>query len=452
MTSDILIVDAKQGVGNIISSMLEDRGYSTRVAKNMYSALLEMKNSIPQLVFLDFCMTEYSGNCLSLFDKITELFPDIPFVITVDHEHFDMAIASIKRKTCDFIVKPFNKDQILLTVNKAISNARINEICDAQKEIEDEGLIGISGTISRLRQSVDRIAPTNSRVMIFGLSGSGKHFLARLIHNKSARSKGSFVFFDSASIPSEFMDIALFGIENSLGKPEKIGYLERACHGTIYINKITDIPCTVQDKLLRALVHRKFKRVNGVNPIALDARIISSIEENYYDCIVKRLLIEDLYYRLAVVSIRVPGLVERKEDIPFLTESLINQISKKLAICPRHISSDAMVILQGYDWPGNILELKKYLEKILFLMRKEDPKLEITVDMLPSNLGRSLPTSSVEYNNQVMNLPLREAREAFEKNYLMAQINRFGGNVSRTAGFVGMERSALHRKLKSLGL
>ncbi|AHA28300.1 sigma-54-dependent transcriptional regulator [Candidatus Liberibacter americanus] len=451
MKYDVLIVDGKKNICNLISSSLEDNGYSTIIAQSMDNAIEEINKFMPRLVFLDIDLIVYPEKNFSFFNKIKDIYPEILFVVTSYSDHLELAIAAIKHGAFDFIEKPFNTDQALLIVNRAIGNSRFKVFNENKEEIEEE-LIGGSAPIVHLRQSIDRIASTNSRVMIFGSSGSGKKFIARFIHNKSARSQGEFIFFDAPNIPPDFMEIALFGMDNPAGEPQRIGYLEMARHGTIYINEIADIPCSVQDRILRALLQQEFKRVNGVKSIPLDVRIISSTAVNPNNYIVKGLLREDLYYRLAVVLIRVPGLIERKEDIPIIAENLICRISHKSGLHPRHISDDAMAFLQAYDWPGNILELKKYLENIIFSMRDKDPRLEVTIDMLPSNLGKFLPTATVQHGDQVMNLSLREAREVFEKNYITAQINRFGGNISRTAEFIGMERSALHRKIKSLGI
>ncbi|MBA5723729.1 sigma-54 dependent transcriptional regulator [Candidatus Liberibacter sp.] len=454
MTFDILIIDAEKDIRDTISRILNDEGYMIRTAHNSDSALIEIANRLPQLILLNILINGSLEGGLSLLDNIKENYADIPVVMIFGHGDIEAAVSSIKHGAFDFIEKPFKTDRLLHTIYRAIENSHLKrEVYELKKKIGgEEELIGISGVISQLRQAIDRVALTNSRILIYGLSGAGKELVARLIHKKSARIKGPFVVLKAADITSDRIESALFGKEDTLGKAQKIGSLEEAHQGTLYIDEIVYMPRDIQEKILRTLVQKKFKRVGGLKNITVDVRIISSTAVNPHDHIAKGLLREDLYYRLAVVPIRVPSLVERREDIPLLVESLINQICFRLGIRPRRISNDAMAILQAYDWPGNVRELRNHLEKILVLTRDEDPESEITTDMLPADLSRFLPTASIEENQQIMNLSLREAREIFEKNYLTAQINRFSGNISRTAEFVGMERSALHRKLKSLGL
>jgi two-component system nitrogen regulation response regulator NtrX len=288
--------------------------------------------------------------------------------------------------------------------------------------------------------------------MIFGPSGSGKELVARMIHKKSARANGPFVALNAATITPERMEIALFGTEGSPGQARKIGALEEAHRGILYLDEVGEMPRETQNKILRVLVDQQFERVGGSKRVKVDVRIISSTAYNLESRIAESLFREDLYHRLAVVPVRVPALAERREDIPFLVDQLMRQISEQAGIRPRRIGDDAMAVLQAHDWPCNIRQLRNNIERLMILARSDGAETPITAEMLPTDLGDMLPKVSAKNDYHIMTLPLREAREMFERDYLIAQINRFGGNISRTAEFVGMERSALHRKLKSLGV
>ncbi|MEG8099027.1 sigma-54-dependent transcriptional regulator [Candidatus Liberibacter brunswickensis] len=447
---DVFIIDNDKDISNIISSILLEIGYTVHISYDIDSAFAEIKNCMPKFVLLNIRMVGYIGNSLSFLDRVKEIYPSILVVMISDLSHVDMAIASIKRGSFDFIDKPIRIDQVYRIIDKVIGISRISNI-SSPSEIK-ENLIGESAPISNLRKTVNNVSINNSHVMIFGAAGSGKKLIARLIHRGSLRAKKDFILFDAANMSAEFMEISLFGIENSAGGVQKIGCLEQAFQGTIYINEIVNIPCCLQDKILDALVESKFKRVNGKKNIPLDIRIISSTSVNPRIYIVRNLLKEDLYYILSAFQIRVPSLVEIKEDIPLLANYLICQICQRGAINIRYISNDVMEILQNYNWPGNVRELRSYLEKIIFIPNYNNSKLDITTDMLVDSTNKFFPITLLEHDNQIINLSLRQAREVFEKNYLIAQINRFNGNISRTAEFIGMDRSALHRKLKLLGL
>jgi two-component system, NtrC family, nitrogen regulation response regulator NtrX len=313
-------------------------------------------------------------------------------------------------------------------------------------------LIGTSVAVSQLKQSIDKIAPTNSRVMILGPSGSGKELVARLIHRKSTRAGGPFVVLNAAAITPERMEVALFGTESAASHERKVGALEEAHGGILYLDEVADMPRGTQNKILRVLVDQQFERVGGTKRVKVDVRIISSTARNLEQLIAEGEFREDLYHRLAVVPVRVPSLSERREDIPFLVDMFMRQISEQAGIRNRRIGEDALAVIQAHTWPGNIRQLRNYMERLMILARSDGPEAVITADMLPDDVSDMLPKASAAGSNHIMTLPLREARELFERDYLIAQINRFGGNISRTAEFVGMERSALHRKLKSLGV
>ena len=305
--------------------------------------------------------------------------------------------------------------------------------------------------MNQLRQTIERVAPTNSRIMIIGPSGSGKEMVARAIHAASARKTGPFVSLNAATITPERMEIELFGTESNGGE-RKVGALEEAHRGTLYLDEVADMPRDTQSKILRVLVDQQFERVGGTKRVKVDVRIISSTAQNLEGMIAEGRFREDLYHRLAVVPVIVPGLSERREDIPYLVDHFMRQVARQAGIKPRRIGDDALAVLQAHNWPGNIRQLRNNIERLMILARGDDVEAPITADLLPAEIGDVMPRTPNQSDQHIMALPLREAREMFEKEYLIAQINRFGGNISRTAEFIGMERSALHRKLKSLGV
>ncbi len=310
----------------------------------------------------------------------------------------------------------------------------------------------MSPVVNQLRNTVERIAPTNSRILISGPSGSGKEIVARAIHAQSARANGPFVVLNAAAITPERMEIELFGVEVGDNGRRKVGALEEAHGGTIYLDEIADMPRETQARILRVLVDQSFLRVGGTQKVQVDVRLISSTARDLEREIADGRFREDLFHRLAVVPIRVPGLSERREDIPFLIDHMMHQIGRAAGLPMRRIGDDAMAVLQAHDWPGNLRQLRNNVERLMILTRA-DPDAVITADLLPSEVGTMLPTLPTSTGGEhLMALPLRDAREIFEREYLKAQLNRFGGNISRTAEFVGMERSALHRKLKSLNV
>jgi two-component system nitrogen regulation response regulator NtrX len=305
--------------------------------------------------------------------------------------------------------------------------------------------------MNHLRQAIDRIAPTNSRVMIIGPSGSGKEAAARAIHALSARKEGPFVSLNAASITPDRMEIELFGTEPN-GAERKVGALEEAHRGTLYLDEVADMPRETQNKILRVLVDQQFERVGGAKRVRVDVRIISSTAQNLEAMIAEGRFREDLYHRLAVVPVLVPSLAERREDIPYLVDHFMKQVVRQTGIRNRRIGNDVLAVLQAHNWPGNVRQLRNNVERLMILARGDDVDAPITTDLLPAEIGDVMPRAPNQSDQHIMALPLREARELFEKEYLIAQINRFGGNISRTAEFIGMERSALHRKLKSLGV
>jgi two-component system nitrogen regulation response regulator NtrX len=454
MASDILVVDDEADIRDIVSGILDDEGHETRTAADSDSALAAISDRVPRLIFLDIWLQGSRLDGLALLDEIKARYPDLPVVMISGHGNIETAVSAIQRGAYDFIEKPFKADRLLLVAERALETSNLKrEVTELKKRSGDPvELIGTSVSVSQLKQSIDKIAPTNSRVMILGPSGSGKELVARLIHRKSSRAGGPFVVVNAAAITPERMEVALFGTESAASHERKVGALEEAHGGILYLDEVADMPRGTQSKILRVLVDQQFERVGGTKRVKVDVRILSSTARNLEELIAAGEFREDLYHRLAVVPVRVPSLSERREDIPFLVDTFMRQISEQAGIRNRRIGDDALAVIQAHTWPGNIRQLRNYMERLMILARSDGPEAVISADMLPDDVSDMLPKTSAAGSNHIMTLPLREARELFERDYLIAQINRFGGNISRTAEFVGMERSALHRKLKSLGV
>jgi two-component system nitrogen regulation response regulator NtrX len=454
MASDILVVDDEQDIRDIVSGILSDEGHETRTAHDSDSALAAISERIPRLIFLDVWMQGSRLDGLGLLDEIKTRYPELPVVMISGHGNIEMAVNAIRRGAYDFIEKPFKADRLILIAERALETSQLKrEVRDLKKRSGDSiELIGTSVAVSQLRQTIDKVAPTNSRVMILGPSGSGKELVARLIHRKSARAEGPFVALNAATITPERMEIALFGTEGAPGQPRRTGALEEAHRGILYLDEIGEMPRETQSKILRVLVDQQFERVGGSKRVKVDVRIISSTAYDLEYMISEGRFREDLYHRLSVVPVRVPPLSDRREDIPFLVDIFMRQICEQAGIKARKIGDDALAILQAHDWPGNLRQLRNNIERLLILAQSDGPDRAVTAEMLPADVLDAMPKVSSTGDQHIMTLPLRDAREMFERDYLIAQINRFGGNISRTAEFVGMERSALHRKLKTLGV
>lgn len=455
MASDILIVDDESDICELVSGLLQDEGYSTRTARDSDGALNEIKARRPNLVFLDIWLQGSRLDGLQLLDQVKEQHPEMPVVMISGHGNIETAVAAIKRGAYDFIEKPFKADRLVLVADRALETSRLKREVKELKALAPLpiAMVGRSPSINQLRQAVEKIAPTNSRIMIVGPSGAGKELAARHLHSLSSRAAGPFVVINAAAITPERMEIELFGVEQSNGAQErKVGALEEAHGGTLFIDEIADMPRDTQNKILRVLVDQTFQRVGGSTKVAVDVRIVSSTSRNIEAEIAAARFREDLYHRLSVVPIRVPPLADRREDIPDLVNYFMEQISQSTGLPQRKIGDDAMAVLQSHDWPGNVRQLRNNVERLMILAGG-DPDAVISASMLPQDVGSMVPAMpNGNGGEQLMGLPLREARELFEREYLLAQINRFGGNISRTAEFVGMERSALHRKLKALGI
>ncbi|HWW49503.1 MAG TPA: sigma-54 dependent transcriptional regulator [Xanthobacteraceae bacterium] len=455
MANEILIVDDEADIRELVAGILEDEGFKTRTARDADTALAEISARRPDLIFLDIWMQGSRLDGLQLLDEVKQRHANVPVVMISGHGNIETAVAAIKRGAYDFIEKPFKADRLILVATRALENSRLKrEVRELkQQSTQASTLIGRSPSMNQLRQTIERAAKTNSRILIVGPSGGGKELAARTLHNLSPRADGPFVVINAAAITPERMEIELFGVEASDGEhPRKPGALEEAHGGTLFIDEIAEMPRETQNKILRVLVDQTFQRTGGTARVNVDVRIVSSTSRNLEVDIAEGRFREDLYHRLSVVPIRVPALSERREDIPELIEYFMEQISQATGLPKRRIGDDAMAVLQSHVWPGNVRQLRNNVERVMILAGG-DPEAIVTADMLPQDVGSMVPTMPTGHNGEhIMGLPLREAREMFERDYLIAQIGRFSGNISRTAEFVGMERSALHRKLKALGV
>jgi two-component system nitrogen regulation response regulator NtrX len=451
MSSDVLIVDDEADIRDLVAGILEDEGYSVRTAQDSETALAAIQARKPSLLVLDIWMQGGGMDGLELLDMVKALDPDLPVVMISGHGNIETAVSAIKRGAYDFLEKPFKSDRLLLVAERALEAANLrreNRRLRTQVILPD-GLVGTSAAAQQLRQMIAKVASANSRVLISGPPGAGKETSARLIHGASPRSRSEFVVVSGAGMAPERMDVELFGEEGEGGRPRKIGVFERAHGGTLYIDEIADMPFESQSRILRVLVEQRFRRVGGESDVQVDVRVVSSTSRDLRDEIAAGRFREDLFHRLNVVPIRVPGLAERREDIPELIDYYVERLSAASGLPVRRLADDAYATLQVQAWPGNIRQLRNVVERILILAAG-DPSEPITADMLPPDASGAPPAGGLGAE-RIIALPLREARELFEKEYLNAQIMRFGGNISRTAAFIGMERSALHRKLKSLG-
>ena len=451
MTGDVLVVDDEPDIRELVAGILSDEGYSVRTAGDSNEALAAIRARRPSLLILDIWMQGAGIDGLELLDLVKELDPDMPVVMISGHGNIETAVSAIKRGAYDFLEKPFKSDRLLLLAERALESANLkreNRRLRSQAIVPD-GMLGSSQPAQQLRQMIAKVAPANSRVLISGPAGAGKETAARLIHAASPRARGEFVAISAAGMTPGSLDLEFFGEEGEGGGPRKIGVFERAHGGTLYIDDVADMPRETQSRLLRVLVEQRFRRVGGDTDVQVDVRVVSSTSRDLREEIAAGRLREDLFHRLNVVPLRVPGLAERREDIPDLIDYYLDRLSTASGLPRRRLADDAYATLQVQSWPGNVRQLRNVVERILILAAG-GPADPITAEMLPPDASAA-PAAGGLAAERIIALPLREARELFEKEYLNAQIVRFGGNISRTAGFIGMERSALHRKLKSLG-
>ena len=452
VAADILIVDDEDDIRMLIADILTDEGFECRTAGDSAAALQSIETRRPNLLILDIWLEGSELDGMEILERVHEEHSSIPVVMISGHGNVETAVNAIKLGAYDFIEKPFKADRLVVTVTRAIEAARLvrenDELRRRTSDVTD--IVGVSSAIRHLRSALGKVAPTDSRVLISGPPGVGKEVFARQMHKQSLRSSGPFVVLNCAAMNPDRMEIELFGHEN--GVPRNVGTLEMAHGGTLLLDEVSDMPLETQGKIVRVLQDQAFTRVGGESQVHVDVRVIASTNRDMEAEMLAGNFRQDLFYRLNVVPIVIPPLRDRPDDIPALIEHFMQSSALTSGVSPRTMSPDAIAALQAYDWPGNVRQLRNAVDWIL-IMAPGRPDTPVAVENLPPDIGAGTSVSvGWEEGAKMMSLPLRDARENFERQYLLAQISRFGGNVSRTAEFVGMERSALHRKLKSLGV
>jgi two-component system nitrogen regulation response regulator NtrX len=449
--SSILIVDDERDIRELIGDILKDEGFVVRLAGNSDECMAQIAAEAPALMILDIWLKDSQMDGIDILKTVKRDNPDVPVVIISGHGNIEIAVAAIKQGAYDFIEKPFNIDQLMVVVSRAMETSRLRrENTDLRRrDVTSSDMLGSSAAFKGLKSQLEKVTKSNGRVMLTGPAGAGKELAARFIHSNSNRASAPFVTVTSATIEPERMEDVLFGRETPDRGVEQ-GLLEQAHGGVVYFDEVAEMPLGTQTKILRVLVEQQFTRVGGVDKVRVDLRVISSTTRNLQAEIAAGRFRQELYDRLNVVPIEVPSLEDRREDIPELTTYFIDMFHKTQGLPMRKLTSEAEAMLQTMQWPGNVRQLRNVIERVLIL---GDGTGEVDVKELPGHepaTGRE--EGRLVLSGALATLPLREARELFEKEYLLTQINRFGGNISRTASFVGMERSALHRKLKSLGV
>lgn len=447
---DILIVDDERDIRELISDILKDEGFTTRLAGTSEACMAEINAEPPALMILDIWLKDSAMDGIDILKQVKRDNPDVPVVIISGHGNIEIAVAAIKQGAYDFIEKPFNIDQLMVVITRAMETSRLRRENNQLKrgDAVASDTIGESSAFKALQAQLDKVTGSNGRVMLTGGAGAGKDVAAHYIHTNSNRAHAPFVTINCATIEPDRMEELLFGRESKERGVEP-GLLEQAHGGIVFFDEVADMPLGTQSKILRVLVEQQFQRVGGNDNVRVDLRVISSTNRDLEKAIEEGTFREELYHRLNVVPIAVPSLEDRREDIPTLASYFIDTFNSTQGLPFRKLADDAVTLLQTMQWPGNIRQLKNVIERVLIL---GPDKGDIEAKELPQSEGVTESESGVTISGNLATLPLREARELFEREYLMTQINRFGGNISRTASFVGMERSALHRKLKSLGV
>ena len=447
---DILITDDERDIRELISDILKDEGFTTRLAGTSDECMAQIDKETPALMILDIWLKDSRMDGIDILKQVKKDHPEVPVVIISGHGNIEIAVAAIKQGAYDFIEKPFNIDQLMVVIRRAMETSRLRRENIALKRTDaaPTEMLGESASFRTLVLQLEKVTKSNGRVMLTGEGGSGKETAARYIHINSDRADMPFVSVNCASIEPERMEEVLFGRETE-GRGVERGLFEEANGGVIYFDGVADMPLATQSKLLRVLVDQKFQRVGGVDKVQVDVRVISSTNRDLTAAIAAETFRQELYHRLNVVPIHVPSLEERREDIPLLAAHFIEELNTSQGLTERPLSDEAGALLQTMPWPGNARQLKNVMERVLILGDASGP---IEAKELPSQADGTVDEGRVLLSGSLATLPLREARELFEREYLLTQINRFGGNISRTASFVGMERSALHRKLKTLGV
>ncbi|UWQ89610.1 sigma-54 dependent transcriptional regulator [Aliisedimentitalea scapharcae] len=448
--SDILVVDDERDIRELVSDILEDEGYATRKAGNSDECMAEITSEPPALLILDIWLKDSQMDGIDILKTVKRDYPEVPVVIISGHGNIEIAVAAIKQGAYDFIEKPFNIDQLMVVIRRAMETSRLRRENTELKRKDTGGadMIGTSAAFRTLQGQLEKVTKSNGRVMLSGPAGVGKEIAARFIHTNSNRAGAPFITVNCAGVEPDRMEEMLFGRESQERGVEP-GLLEQAHGGVVYFDEVADMPLGTQSKILRVLVDQQFQRVGGGDKIKVDLRVISSTNKNLETEIAADRFRQELYHRLNVVPIAVPSLADRREDIPVLAAYFIEMFHENQGLPLREVSEEAEALMQTMNWPGNVRQLKNLIERVLILGDGAGP---IEARELPNDEEPKTDDGRVVLSGALATLPLREAREAFEREYLLTQINRFGGNISRTASFVGMERSALHRKLKSLGV
>jgi two-component system nitrogen regulation response regulator NtrX len=452
MALEVLVVDDEADIRDLVSGVLEDEGYAVRTAADSNAALDAIEERRPSMVLLDVWLQGSRLDGLQLLQEVKRRDSTLPVLMISGHGNLDTAVAAVREGAVDFIEKPFEAERLLYLVDRATETDRLRrENANLRQRVGDEDqLHGSSVAINTVRATLKRVAPTGSRVLISGPAGVGKEIAARMIHQWSPRARAPFIVLSAAMMSPERVEEELFGSEaDGTMRP---GLLEHAHGGTLFLDEIADMPLTTQAKILRVLTDQSYHRVGGQRPVKVDVRVLSATSRNLQDEIAGGRFREDLYYRLNVVPVRLPPLRERREDIPELVSNFLARFAAERRTPPPRISEEAMAALQAHDWPGNVRQLRNIIERTVILAPGDRVSC-IEVDLLPPEvLDNQNAMGGASTAMAIMGSPLREARESFEREYLKIQIRRFSGNISRTASFIGMERSALHRKLKALGL
>ena len=452
MALEVLVVDDEADIRDLVSGVLEDEGYAVRAAADSTQTLDAVEERRPSMVLLDVWLQGSKLDGLQLLQEIKRRDPTIPVLVISGHGNLDTAVAAVREGAIDFIEKPFEAERLIYLVDRATETERLrreNETLRLQVGQEDQ-LHGSSVAINTVRATLKRVAPTGSRVLISGPPGVGTEIAARMIHQWSPRAKAPFIVLSAAMMSPERVEEELFGSETEGSM--RPGLLEHAHGGTLFLDEIADMPLTTQGKILRVLTDQSYTRVGGQRPVKVDVRVLSATSRTLQDEIAAGRFREDLFYRLNVVPVKLPPLRERREDIPELVSHFLARFASERRMAAPGISEEAMAALQAHDWPGNVRQLRNIIERTLILAPGDRASC-IEVDLLPPEiLDNQGPMTGASSAMAIMGSPLREARESFEREYLKIQIRRFSGNISRTASFIGMERSALHRKLKALGI
>ncbi|MEZ0226395.1 MAG: sigma-54-dependent transcriptional regulator [Alphaproteobacteria bacterium] len=454
MQADILIVDDQDDIRMLIEGILEDEGFKTRAAKDSQTAMKLIAEREPELLVLDIWLENSDMDGMEMLKKLVRSNPDMPVIMISGHGNIETAVTAIQIGAYDFIEKPFNTDKLIVIARNALEAARLKKE-NQELRLKALGSVselhGTSTIMQQVKQAIERVAPTNSRVLITGLPGTGKNVAARMIHTLSKRADKNYLALNCAVLSPDRIELELFGAESGTSG-RKEGVLEQANGGTLFLDEVADMPLETQAKIVRVLQDQHFTRLGGTERIDVDVRIVASTAQDLQSLMDQGRFRQDLFYRLNVVPIVIPALQERLEDIPLLARFFMDLAARATEAPVRRFADDAMALMQSYDWPGNVRQLRNVIEWLL-IMAPGDATVPIIADMLPPDLKQqAVEMIRGREGVELMSKPLREAREIFEREYLLSQVNRFGGNISKTAGFIGMERSALHRKLKSLGI